>query len=313
MTWVKKGHIFSPTGDLPWSQTHAQVPVAEFLGKENALKVYFSTRDKEGRSLPSWVKLDADNPKKILEVASEPILGLGELGTFDDCGVMPSWVIDAPNGEKYLYYIGWNVRNTIPYHNAIGLAISRDGGNSFERFSKGPLWDRDFKEPHYSGTSCVVIENGLWRNYYLSCTEWVKVNGKSEPRYHLKIAESADGIHWNRTGKIAIDYLNEEEGGIVKASVYKEGDKYMMVFAFRKLNDYRSDSKQSYRLGWAQSADGLKWERMGRIKELDLGPEAWDSQMLAYPHVLEYKGRRIMFYNGNGFGQSGFGYCEWKK
>jgi hypothetical protein len=31
--------------------------------------------------------------------------------------------------------------------------------------------------------------------------------------------------------------------------------------------------------------------------------------MTAYPSVLEIDGRMVMFYNGNGFGQAGFGFA----
>ena len=76
------------------------------------------------------------------------MLDLGRLGTFDDCGVMPSWILNH-DGKKYLYYIGWTVRTTIPYHNSIGLAISTDGGRTFERFSEGPLIGETYSEPFY--------------------------------------------------------------------------------------------------------------------------------------------------------------------
>jgi hypothetical protein len=31
--------------------------------------------------------------------------------------------------------------------------------------------------------------------------------------------------------------------------------------------------------------------------------------MTAYPHVIKYKNRMYLFYNGNGFGRSGIGYA----
>jgi len=32
--------------------------------------------------------------------------------------------------------------------------------------------------------------------------------------------------------------------------------------------------------------------------------------MIAFPYISKYKKRNYMFYNGNGFGKSGFGYAE---
>jgi len=310
MNWIKKGLIYVPDKTLKWSLSHAQVPVPDYMERENIVRVYFSTRDSQARSLPGYVDLDPDNLKKVIAIGTTPLLELGELGTFDDCGVMPSWIVNF-NKKKYLYYIGWNVRNTIPYHNAVGLAISEDEGKTFKKFSKGPLWDRDYKEPHYSGTSCVLIDDdGIWKNWYLSCTEWRVINGKSEPRYHIKYAESIDGINWERKGKVAIDYRNENEAGIVKASVIKANGIYKMWYSYRNFSNYRTDKNNSYRIGYAESTDGIKWARKDDVAGIEVSSEGWDSMMIEYPHIIEIKGKTIMFYNGNGFGQSGFGYAE---
>ena len=314
MEWKKKGLIYYPNGEFSWNFSHAQVPIADYIESENIIKVYFSTRNKEGQSLPGYVIVDADNPKKIIEIGKKPLLRLGKLGTFDDCGVMPSWIVNRLNGEKWMYYIGWNVRNTIPYHNAVGLAISKDNGLSFSKYSNGPLWDRNYKEPHYSGTSCVIYDKGIWKNWYLSCTNWKLVNNIPEPRYHIKYAESRDGIEWIRKGIIAVDYRNDDEAGIVKASVVIEKGIYKMWYSYRSFIDYRTDSNASYRIGYAISKDGLIWERKDSDKKKTLtisnDKKDWDSDMVSYPHVLKVKSKILMFYNGNGFGKSGFGYAE---
>ncbi|MBU2878008.1 hypothetical protein KO530_10035 [Aliiglaciecola lipolytica] len=310
MLWKKKGLIYKPSGEKKWSCSHAQVPVAEFIAEQDKIRIYFSTRDSLGRSLPDYLDVSAFNPQEIIYKNQSPILDLGENGTFDDCGVMPSCVVNS-NGKKYLYYIGWNVRNTIPYHNAVGLAISEDDGNTFKKFSEGPLWDRDYKEPHYSGSTCVLIDdNNVWRNWYLSCTEWRRVNGKMEPRYHIKYAESNDGIDWKREGIISIDYADSNEAGIVKASVIKKAGKYCMWYSYRNFSDYRVDPKNSYRIGYAESLDGMHFQRMDSSSGIDISSSGWDDVMICYPHVIDVRDKRLMFYNGNGFGQSGFGYAE---
>jgi hypothetical protein len=311
MNWIKKGHIYAPDGSISWSQSHAQVPICDYSETDNTIKIYFSTRDEKGRSNPNFIVVDANNPQKVLFENTTPILALGRAGTFDDSGVMPSWILDYDN-KKYLYYIGWNVRNTIPYHNSVGLAISEDNGETFQKISEGPLWDRNYIEPYFSGTTCVMIDdNGVWRNWYLSCTEWKEVKGIMEPRYHLKYAESTDGIAWTRKGTIAIDYKNDEEAGLVKASVIKENGIYKMWFSYRNFTDYRVDAKQSYRIGYAESNDGIKWNRKDNLMTMDISEnsEDFDSLMLAYPHVLPINNQLHLFYNGNGFGKTGFGYA----
>jgi len=43
---------------------------------------------------------------------------------------------------------------------------------------------------------------------------------------------------------------------------------------------------------------------------IDVSEEGWDSEMLAYPFFYKHNEKVYMFYNGNGFGKSGFGYAE---
>jgi hypothetical protein len=39
----------------------------------------------------------------------------------------------------------------------------------------------------------------------------------------------------------------------------------------------------------------------------------WDYEMVEYPLVINHLGEKILFYNGNHFGQSGVGYAVLKK
>lgn len=306
--WVKRGLIYRVDNRLSWARTHAQIPTVDVLD-DKRLRIFFSSRDETNRSLIASMDVDALNPAVILDIKAEPLLPLGKPGTFDDCGMMPSSVVDW-HGEKYLYYIGWNVRNTVPYHNSVGVAVSNDGGRSFRRAYDGPVMDRTSEEPYFCATTCIRIENGIWRNWYLSCTGWEMIAGRMEPRYHLKYAESDDGIQWRREGRVAIDYGGPAEGGIVRASVRKDGLLYRMWYCYRGLADYRSTREASYRIGYAESGDGVVWRRMDDQAGIALSDEGWDSEMLAYPEVVDAGGRRYMFYNGNGFGQTGFGYAE---
>jgi hypothetical protein len=43
--------------------------------------------------------------------------------------------------------------------------------------------------------------------------------------------------------------------------------------------------------------------------KLELSNEGWDSEMIAYPYIINIKGKSVMFYNGNSFGKTGFGYA----
>ena len=146
--------------------------------------------------------------------------------------------------------------------------------------------------------------------WYLSCTEWLGVNGIMEPKYHMKFAEYHDGINWIRDGTIAIDYKNPEEGWIVRAAIIKDSKQsYRMWFSCRWVSDYRVHSSSSYKIGYAKSLTGISWIRDGLRSGISISDSGWDSFMIAYQNILQFQDMALMFYNWNGFGVSGFGYA----
>ncbi len=95
---------------------------------------------------------------------------LGRPGTFDDSGIMPSWIVTQEN-KKYLYYIGWNVEVSVPYHLAIGLAVSDDGGQTFQKISQGPILIVPLTSPSSTPHPASCLK-ATWRMWYVSCTGW---------------------------------------------------------------------------------------------------------------------------------------------
>jgi predicted GH43/DUF377 family glycosyl hydrolase len=300
--WSKKGVIFN--------DEHAQLPVVDVL--ENTYKIYYSTRDKEGRSIPMFVEVDKKYPLHRVNQAREQILPLGQKGSFDYYGVMPTEIINF-NGIKYMYYIGWSRRQDVPYHNALGLAISIDDGKTWTKFSDGPVFNTCLKEPGFIGTVGILQEDGILKMWYMSCREWFEYEGRMEPIYDIKYATSSDGIDWHPIPLSTIP-LEGEEGGISSARVTKIGDTYHMVFSVRNRTGYRNDPKNAYRIMEAWSKDGLYWVRNPEITlGVTFGSE-FDGQMVAYPYIVnEGNDNLIMFYNGNGFGNTGIGFARYQK
>lgn len=307
MSWIKKGLIYVPDASQEWAQSHAHVVCVDNT-LDDIVRVYYSARDSKGRCIPSYLDLDTNDLSKVLYVHQEPILTLGVPGTFDDCGIMPTWLLKTEK-ETRLYYIGWNVRNTIPYHNSLGFAVTSDGKN-FKKAFDGPVIDRIATEPQFSGSACVLFDQGIYKMWYLNCTHWhTAPDGRLEPCYHIKYAESQDGISWIREGKVAIDYIYENEGGISRPSVLIEDGIYKMWFSYRAKEDYRNNTANSYRIGYAESSDGVSWQRKDAEVGIDISQTGWDSEMIEYPLVFMHRGEKVLFYNGNGFGRSGFGYA----
>lgn len=292
MSWEKKGLVITPSEEREWMRTHAMLPTLEWRHGD-VYRVYFSGRDDQNRSLIAYAELDITNPTKILRLSDGPILGLGELGCFDDNGVTPSSVVTY-DGKTYLYYIGWNPRSTVRMKLFGGLAISDDGGESFERFSRVPIIDRTHEEPFLNTAPFVMKEGDRWRMWYVSGIEWVHPD---LPRYNIKHAESTDGKHWQRNQHTCIDF-KEGENALARPCVVKEDGIYRMWYAYKG---------KAYRLGYAESGDGLNWERKDNEVGISVSEEGWDSDMIEYAYVVNHDEEKYMFYNGNDYGYDGIG------
>ena len=62
-----------------------------------------------------------------------------------------------------------------------------------------------------------------------------------------------------------------------------------------------------YQIGYAESLNGVSWERKDDLVDLPKSSHAWDSQMMAYPYVFTHGEKYYMFYNGNNYGEKGIG------
>lgn len=299
MIWQKEGRILAPENySSSWMLSHAAVPVVDNIDGDR-YRVYFSPRDNRNCSHISYFEIDVKDPSNILKISDYPILSPGSPGTFDDAGTMTSWLVDHGD-EKWMYYIGWNLSVKVPYRNALGLAISQDGGSTFKRYSEGPVLDRSIHDSALVAGACILPDGDTLRMWYLSGLGWIQSEEKYQPRYHIKYAESEDGINWNRTGRVCIDFKNNGEYAISRPCVIKESDIYRMWYSYRG---------STYRIGYAESSDGLNWIRKDSEVGIDVSSDGWDSQMIEYPFVFQRGKTKIMLYNGNGYGQTGIGYA----
>lgn len=304
MTWQKQGLIFEPNDAGGWMKTHAQVPTP--LVSEGFIRVYFSSRPEFNLSLTTFVDLDVENPGKILRLNPTPILELGQPGTFDEHGIMPSCAVR--NGSQvFLYYSGWSRGASVPYTNSTGLAISDDGGETFRKISEGPILSKSVHDTYSATSPCVLKEGNIWHMWYCSGTAWLKIGEKYEHTYDIKYARSSDGISWLPQREAVISQRTEYEA-LTRPFVIKSSDGYHMWFCYRGSHSFR-DGEDAYRIGYALSKDLSCWERNDDKAGIDQSPTGWDSRMIAYPAVAVVGGRTLLFYNGNGFGAEGFGYA----
>ncbi len=296
--WQKKGLIFNSNKNFDWMQSHAALPYAKNL-KRDIFRVYFTTRDIHNRSHTAFVDININNPSKILNISKKPILKPGNLGCFDDSGAMGCCLVDY-NKSRYMYYVGWNLGVLVPFRYSIGLAI---GNNSIkENYKKidGPILDRSIYDPCLIASPFVIRENEKWKMWYVSGVKWELEGTIPKHYYHIKYAESEDGINWIRVGKVCIDFKSKKEYAFSRPCVIKENEIYKMWYSYRG---------QKYRIGYAESQDGIKWKRLDKKAGIDVSSEGWDSDMIEYPFVFDHGNKRYMLYNGNGYGKTGFGYA----
>jgi hypothetical protein len=292
-----------------WQESHAMMPVV--LEMENNLRVFYTTRHIDGKSRISYYDVSKDDPTRILYLHNHPILEIGPIGSFDDCGTVATFVIQE-NNKIYLYYNGYNVRNTVPWSNSIGIAVSHDGGDTFTKMYDGPVMDRSKNDPYFTITPWIIKEEGKYHMWYTSGTGWMEINNKKEPVYNIKYAYSSDGIDWERNFDVAIPQSNIEES-VARAAILKIEDNLLMWFIYRGSRDFR-DGKDSYRIGFAEGNINTptKWTRNDSISGILPGPEKFDDLMQSYPFVINSAGKIFMFYNGNSFGSGGILCAELK-
>lgn len=308
MTWIKQGRIFW-LDDSPNRSNHAQVPTPFVM--EDRVRVYYSCRN-NGKSFIAYFDL-AKDLKTILKVHEQPIMSHGNPGFFDADGVMPSCVIEN-KGELWMYYIGWNeLKNTARYQNEIGLAISKDGGITFHRKFLGPIIGRCTVDTGLVVMPWVMKDGNKFRCWYQSGTGWELINGQYEPTYLIKYAESEDGIIWDKseTDCLTCKYPLE---ALSRPTVIMKDRQWNMWYCRRDSADYRG-GKGSYRIGYAEAhpLDHDIFTRQDDAAGISLGAEGeFDSEMMCYPAICEVDGKHVMFYNGNGFGQSGIGVAVWE-
>ena len=78
----------------------------------------------------------------------------------------------------------------------------------------------------------------------------------------------------------------------------------MVVFNY--FIQFEKKSLRSYRLGYAESADGVSWNRLDNKLNLDVSESGFDSEAIMYAAPIEINDETFVFYNGNEFGKDGF-------
>lgn len=302
MAWRRLSFVYRPQIGQPWSVSHASLPVfAPLSGQSGAARFFFSTRNENKESSVAWCDIRLDDRPEVLAEARVPVLAPGAPGAFDDSGVSIGSVVD--DGERQrLYYMGWNLGVKAPWRNAIGLALGERASTAFARRSAGPLLDRSPEDPYTLSYPWVLrLARHDWRMWYGSNLAWG--SSHADMSHVVKCARSSDGLVWQRDGTTAVGFRDAHEYAIARPSVLPLASGFAMWFACRG---------DAYRIGAATSTDGQTWTRQDERYGLPPSGEGFDSTMTCYPCAFLWGERLWLAYNGNGYGESGFGLAIWE-
>lgn len=303
-TWKKLGRVYVADGHHHWAQSHAYLPTSMMLD-EDRIRVYAAFLDRQRIGRVGYVDLNAKNPLEVLKVSDRPVLDIGEAGAFDDNGVSPLCLVEARDHLR-LYYVGWQLGVRARYFLFTGLAVSEDGGENFQRWSRAPILERSHGELFVRSGAHVRLENGRWKAWYVAGDSWLDLDGRQVPRYNVRYLESGDGISWGQHGEVSLDFANDDEFGFGRPFLLREKEFYRMWYSLRTFS-------KGYRIGYAESEDGRHWLRKDHQAGIDVSGTGWDSRMVCFACIQRTRYGTYMFYNGNNYGESGFGAALWEQ
>jgi len=314
MKWTKLGQIFD-FEKSPFAQrfiSHAQSPQAIVF--DDFVRIYFTTRIKDTPtsfiSVPQYADYTKDF-KTIIDYSKTDIISQGKLGCFDEHGIFPFSPIKV-NNQIYAYTSGWTRRVSVDVDSAIGLAVSEDGGKSFERLGDGPVLTSSLQEPFLVIDGFVRQFNNIFYMFYIFGKKWCEPTNvhPAERVYKIAYATSCDGINWEKANRSIISDIIDENECQALPTVIKIRDRYHMYFCYRDMLGFRNEKNKGYRIGYAYSFDLENWTRDDEQGGISLSETGWDSEMMCYPNIFEIDGDIYLLYNGNKFGKNGFGLAK---
>jgi hypothetical protein len=296
--WQKLGLLYCPSGANrhPKLLSHAANPLPVLIDGDK-YRIFFSGRDVNNRSSVGAVDIDIVK-RKVIQEHRHPFFENGPEGSFYADGVSIGNCYEV-DGKRFMLFMGWQTPQNGHWRGDIGRIVVKSD-LSLELESELPFMGSDIVDP-ISLSYPWVVKNarGGYDMWYGSTSTWDAGNG--EMLHVINHATSTDGHNWLRKD-LAVPY----ELGIAQAfsrpTVARNAQGgYEMWFS------YRSGTGETYRIGYAISKDGSFWELALNEVGIDVSSEGWDSEMIEYPFVFDHEGQRYMLYNGNGYGETGFG------
>lgn len=308
--WRREKRIITPPNKHAWWGKLAQFPTVLKV-EERRWRIYFTARNHQNKGYIISIDVDPLNSMKIIDEQYTPIVSLGEIGTFDYDGTGCNCVCTI-NDKLHMYYTGLQLGTESLFSASIGVLTSNDKGKTFQRTYDGPVLNSGVFDPFSVVTTQVKKIDQKYHMWYASTRFWdLDVKPHPEYCYYIKHATSTNGIHWITENKPCINFKSEEERGITRPWVVSSENGYEMWFCYRGAYSLSQPHLRAYRIGYATSNDKENWERTDDSHQFVNPPVVgdWDFDMQCYPCIVKSNDKTYMFYCGNGYGATGFGYA----
>ena len=312
--WKKIGRIIpvESVARPDWSQEYFQAPNTILL--EDRLRVFFCSRESafNGQyiSRVGFCDFSRDGNFTFMGYSPNPLIELGKPGAFDEFGTYPLSVY-TDGDLSFGVYGGWTRSLSVPFDVSLGLVVSRDLGESFQKVQEEPILTKSQEEPFIISSPKLRKYDGVWYLYYIAGEKWKIDNSRIEPVYKIRLATSTDLIHWQRHGTDLIESKLFEEAQ-ASPDVFELDGSYHMYFCYRETSSTKEIGR-GYRIGYARSENLRDWIREDSRAGIEIGPEEWDSLDISYPHFFTLNQKNYLLYLGNEVGKHSIGFAQLEK
>ena len=305
LAWEKhpRNPILGPPPPGNWDAGSLTTP--SLLRAADEFRLYYGSRPRGSKTAVGMAAAPLSDPHRWKK-HPKPVLTAGAPGAFDENGVIGPEVVPVTDTHWHMYYVGYHPtakQGRMPVHQ-IGLAESDDGGLTWRRSSNeavvphGPAGSYDA----FSASSCSVLRVGKqWMMWY---------GGIAQVPYLASVclATSEDGHSWKKFERNPVlsfnPYLEAEAFLAAAPHVLHEDGLFKMWYSAKGYGEGRKAG--DYRICYAESRDGILWDRFPKNPVVGPSAAGWDSKMAEYPEVLHVDGEHHMWYCGDGYGSLGY-------
>ena len=298
MRWNKLGNIYQADPVCDNLLSHAANPLP-ILIENNIYRVFFNGRNSESKSSLGYFDFNIDT-LEVMNICEREVIKFGVENSYYSHGISIGNDYQDLDGNTYILFMAWQIRGGEHWRGDIGRIVVSSLDEMYIEDTDSPFIGLNEIDKVSLSYPWVYRDEAGYSMIYGSTISWKEDNG--EMLHVLNCAESVDGNQWKKKG-LAVPYELGKAQAFSRPSYIKIDDTEHLWFS------YRSGSGEKYRIGHSFKSDNGLWQLDIENAGIDVSDDqdAWDSEMICYPYILEHNDKIYMFYNGNGFGRSGIG------